>query len=160
MGSIPIRHFFLINSDYTNLLHEFIDRLAPNLKILFPILFSNKVLDFHLFEFTLTEGKVSGRNLVTKSFTNLRYTERQFGMMGINNIFEVNKDALRRFWSQVANHSILARTNLGFENFVTKIGYMPRGFKHLRGTDNRSPNTIHILPIRYEPSPPEPLNII
>ena len=64
-------------------------------------------LHLHLFEFTGTEDKVSGRNLVTERFSNLTDTKWWLLSRGLRDIVEVDEDALRRLWTQVCETTLI-----------------------------------------------------
>src|SRR6185437_2717484 len=88
-------------------------------EIFFPILRSNKIFDFHLFELAHAKYKVARRDLVAKRFADLRDAEREFWMEGIKNIFKVRKNPLSRLGAQIGDSRlILARAYLRLEHHV------------------------------------------
>ena len=58
-------------------------------------------LQLHLLKLADAEDEVAWRDLVAEGFTDLRDTERQFLARGAQHVFEVDKDALRGFGTEV-----------------------------------------------------------
>ena len=57
--------------------------------------------EFHLFEFAHAENEVSGCDFVTERLTYLTYTERHFLSRRTLNVYEVGKNTLSGFGSQI-----------------------------------------------------------
>lgn len=75
----------------------------PLLVVRFPNFVSrgNEVLDFHLLEFATAENEIAGRDFVPKGLAGLGNAKGNFLAAGRDDIFEIQKNALGRFGSQV-----------------------------------------------------------
>ena len=81
----------------------------------------NEIFDFHLLELAGTENEVARINFVAESLTRLRNPERHFDAPGIDDIFEIDENALRGFRSQVSDRRFVAqRTDVGLEHHVER----------------------------------------
>jgi hypothetical protein len=61
----------------------------------------DKVFHLHLFKLPRTKDEVPRGHFVAKRFADLRNAKRKFPPAGRQDIEKVNKDSLRRFWSQI-----------------------------------------------------------
>ena len=76
-------------------------------------------LEFHLFEFSYSEYKVSGSDFVTERFTDLTDTERNFHTGGTLYVEEVYEDTLCRFGTEI--YGIRAVLGNALESLEHKI---------------------------------------
>ena len=65
--------------------------------------FVDEIFHLHLFKFARAENEVARRDLVAERLADLRNTERQFHATGIDDVFEINKHALRRLRPQISD---------------------------------------------------------
>src|SRR3989339_1403053 len=63
----------------------------------------NKVFNFHLFEFTRTENKISWSDFVAKGFTDLRHSKRNTLSACSDHVWEIHKHRLSCLRSEVGN---------------------------------------------------------
>ena len=74
---------------------------------------------FHLLEFARSENKVAGGNFVSERFSYLRYAERQFSARRALYVRKVDKNALRRFGTEIHGRSRVFRdADKGLEHKV------------------------------------------
>src|SRR5215510_28485 len=62
-----------------------------------------EVFDLHLLEFASAEGEIARRDFVAENFPDLRDTERQLATRRLQDVEEIDEDALRCFRAQVGN---------------------------------------------------------
>src|SRR5262245_65072137 len=73
--------------------------------------------DLHLLELTGAERKIARRDLISKRFTDLSDSERQFFPRSLKDIVEVDKDSLGRFRPEINfDRCFLHRTKRSFEH--------------------------------------------
>ena len=83
-----------------------------------------KILQFGLFKFTHAENEVARSNFVTERLTDLGNTKRKFAGGGIYHIFELRKNSLSSFRTQIGNVFItFYRTDLGFKHQVKRTRF-------------------------------------
>src|SRR3989344_7984174 len=87
----------------------------PLFKIFLPIILSYEIFYFHLLKFSVAKDKITRRNLISESLTDLSDTKRQCRMMGINHVFKIDKNTLRSFWTQVRSYSLFSSTHSSLE---------------------------------------------
>ena len=77
--------------------------------------------DFHLLEFANTEDEILRRDFVAIGLADLRDAERQLAICRIENVLEVDEDALRRFRPEIGDVFIaLDRTDGRLEHQVER----------------------------------------
>ena len=105
----------------TDVTHPVIHLVFQKFKILLPIFWLHKELDFHLLKFTNTENKVTRSNLITKCLTNLCDSKRKLRVERINDVFEIHKDTLSSFGTEIDSRSrIFHCTNLSGEHHIER----------------------------------------
>mmetsp|Transcript_9097 Transcript_9097/g.19667 ORF Transcript_9097/g.19667 Transcript_9097/m.19667 type:complete len:208 (-) Transcript_9097:943-1566(-) len=83
----------------------------------------DKVFDFHLFEFSRSENKVSGSDFVSEGLSHLGNPKGDLLAGGVENVLEIDKDTLSGFRSQVGNVlAVNGGTDAGFEHQVEVPG--------------------------------------
>src|SRR3989344_3553158 len=107
-----------------NFFCKIIQYFSPVFKMFFPLLFFDKIFDFHLFKFTCAKNEVTRRNFISKDFANLADTERQLGMVRVYDIFEVNENTLGGFCAQMRGGNFFSSADLNFKKFIAKISDM------------------------------------
>src|SRR5690625_7100715 len=81
----------------------------------------DKILHLHLFELPHAENKLTGHHLIPESFPGLGDTERNLLTGGVQNIFIVDKNTLRRLRPQVDRITVITgsdRSELSLEHQV------------------------------------------
>ena len=81
----------------------------PEFKPLHFLTRTNEELHFHLFEFAHTENKLTGNYLISKCFSDLSYTERNFHTTGFLHIEVVYKNTLSSLGAQIDFHGSISR---------------------------------------------------
>ena len=97
----------------------------------------DEILDFHLLEFAYTEDEVLRRDLVAVRLTDLSDAKRQFPVRRVEDVLEVDENALRRFRPQISNIVVVldgAHRRLEHEVERTRLGEVMRAaFRTLFG---------------------------
>src|SRR5205807_2358961 len=76
-------------------------------------------LDLHLLELAAAEGVVPRVDLVAERLADLGDTERQLEPSAVEDVTEVDEDALSRLWAQIGNvRGILDGADVGLEHQV------------------------------------------
>mmetsp|Transcript_40232 Transcript_40232/g.97121 ORF Transcript_40232/g.97121 Transcript_40232/m.97121 type:complete len:219 (-) Transcript_40232:484-1140(-) len=102
------------NKKVLGIIHPLLMKFRPDI-----ITRGDKVLDFHLFEFTRSEDEVSGRDLISEGLSNLCNAERNLLATATKNILEVDEDSLGGLWSKVSNvFRIHSGSNTGFKHEI------------------------------------------
>src|SRR4051812_27826588 len=94
---------------------------------LFPLPFLHKIFKFHDFELTDAKNEVARRDLVAEVLANLSDTKGQFGVHGVEHVFEVNEHALGSLGAQVdLGGGIVDGAGLGGKHEVKDAGRRQR----------------------------------
>ena len=121
LGNVENRDFISGNAD------GFVPRqaiLQPLIEPFFAFRWANKELDLHLFEFTGAKGEISGVDLVSKGFSDLGDSKREFFARNLENILKLDEHGLCGFGAEVGQVAfILDRTYVGFEHQVKLAGF-------------------------------------
>src|SRR5438552_8975563 len=83
------------------------------------LLGSAKIFQLHLLEFTRAKSEIARIDFVTKRFANLCDAEWQFLARNFKNVFELNKNGLCCFRTQVSDGAFICRgTHMRFEHQI------------------------------------------
>ena len=91
-------HFFVFNSKFFQPVYTEIFPISEPLQI--RVWFTEK-LQFHLLKFSGTEGKVSGRDLISERLSNLPDTKGKFLSGSTLHVLKVYKDSLGGLGAQI-----------------------------------------------------------